>query len=82
MFSLKKRRRRGDTIIDFKYLKECCTKEGQGLLFVFDRMARTTEMKQGSQFRLDLRKNFLIKSCLALEQELLEFSLMEVSKLK
>uniref|UniRef100_A0A8D0DX11 Reverse transcriptase domain-containing protein n=1 Tax=Salvator merianae TaxID=96440 RepID=A0A8D0DX11_SALMN len=61
MFSLQKRRLRGDTIAVFKYLKGCHSAEGLALFSVVQEgRTRNNGMKlQGSRYRLDIRKNFL-----------------------
>ena len=61
MFSLDKRRLRGDMIALFKYLKCCHTEEGQDLFSIIpDCRTRNNGLKfQEARFRLDIRKNFL-----------------------
>ena len=61
MFSLQKRRRRGDTIAVFRYLKGCHSAEGLALFSLAQEgRTRSNGMKlQGSRYRLDIRKNFL-----------------------
>ena len=61
MFSLEKRRFRGDMIALFKYLKGCHTEEGQDLFSIFPECrTRNNGLKlQETRFLLDIRKNFL-----------------------
>ena len=61
MFSLEKRRLRGDMIALFKYLKGCHTEEGQDLfLIIAEFRTQNNGLKlQEARFRLDIRKNFL-----------------------
>ena len=61
MFSLEKRRLRGDVIAIFKYSKGCHTEEGQDLFSILPECrTRNNGLKlQEARFRLDNRKNFL-----------------------
>ena len=61
MFSLEKRRLRGDTIALFKHLKGCHPEEGQDLFSILPE-CRTRNHGlnlQEARFRLDIRKNLL-----------------------
>ena len=61
MFSLEKRRSRGDMIALFKYLKGCHTEEGQDLFSILPECrTRNNGLKlQEARFQLNIRKNFL-----------------------
>ena len=61
MFSLTKRRLRGEMIAMFKYLKGCHVKEGTGLFSMApDTKTRSSGFKlQEKRFHLNLGKNFL-----------------------
>ena len=61
MFSLQKRRLRGDMIAMFKYLKRCHVEEGVGLFSpALETRTRSNGCKlQEGRFRLNLRRNFL-----------------------
>ena len=55
MFSLEKRRLRGDLTVAFQYLKGACRKAGEGL-FVRDRTrCNGLKLKEG-RFKLDVRR--------------------------
>ena len=61
MFSLEKRKLRGDMIALFKYLKGCHIEEGQHLFLILPECrTRNNGLKlQEARFRLDIRKIFL-----------------------
>ena len=61
MFSLEKRRLRGDVIALFKYLKGCLTEEGQNLFSIIPqcRTYNNGLELQEARFRLNIRENFL-----------------------
>ena len=60
MFSLEKRRHRGDMIALFKYLKGCHTEEGQDLFSIIPECrTRSNGLKlKQARFWLNIRKNF------------------------
>ena len=61
IFSLKKRRLRGDMIQLLKYLKRSRIEEGQGLFLIIPecRTCNNGLKLQEARFRLNIRKNFL-----------------------
>ena len=61
MFSLEKKRLRGEMIALFKYLKRCHTEEGQDLFSILSecRTQNNGLKLQEDGFPLDIRKNFL-----------------------
>lgn len=60
MFSLPKRRLRGDMIAVYKYLKGCHKAEGSALFSLSQGRTRNNGVKlQGKRFSLDVRKKFL-----------------------
>ena len=69
MFSLEKRRQRGDTIPLFKYLKGCQTEKGQDLFSIIPvcRIHNNGLRLQEARFLFNIKKNILLEqydSCL------------------
>ena len=72
LFSLGKRRLRGDLIALFQYLKGDCSKSGVGLFYLVTGQGEMASSCTRGKFRLDIRKNFFTERLVKHPREVVE----------
>ena len=84
MFSLEKKRPKGDRIALFKYLKGSHTEDGQVLFLIIPELrVRNNGLKlQEVRFRLNIRRNFLLENSFILNWEVVSTPTLEAFKRK